>query len=469
MIRERISEAIRRRMGEVQIDGRVTDEFLRRVMLVHDGFDGKVPWDEILPLQNEDLVNVDRLPDETIHPEGIQRLVVIKLNGGLGTSMGLEHSKSIIPVHDSLNFLQILAMQIRYLRTHFRAGIPLLFMNSFRTREDTLSSPGIARINGESQDIPVDFLQNRIPRIEANTLLPVGDGKSSDHWCPPGHGDIYLALQITGILDKLLSMGYTTAFISNADNLAATVDGRILSYFHRQHLDFAMEITPKTEADTKGGVLIRRKMDDHHDRIELLEVAQVEDEHVKDFTDIQRFPYFNTNNLWIQLESLRDILLQKGGIPLNLIVNRKKLDGVDILQLETAMGGAISHFPSARGLVVTRDRFAPVKNCSDLLLRRSDVYRLNEKTGEFSRTVAREPSIKLDSSYSKLSGFESGFPVIPSLKEARSLEISGPVEFDRPMQVKGNVRILNGTSEVKKISELVNGSSTLQDQELVVK
>ena len=94
-------------------------------------------------------------------------------------------------------------------------------------------------------------------------------------WYPPGHGDVYPSLKRSGLLDKFIKEGKEFIFISNIDNLGATVDVEILNLLLHPNngnssCDFLMEVTDKTRADVKGGTLIR-----YEDRLQLLEIAQV--------------------------------------------------------------------------------------------------------------------------------------------------------------------------------------------------
>ncbi|MEQ9365382.1 MAG: UTP--glucose-1-phosphate uridylyltransferase, partial [Leptospirales bacterium] len=179
--------------------------------------------------------------------------------------------------------------------------------------------------------------------------------------------------------------------------------------------------------------------------IELLETAQVPDEHLPDFQNIDRFAYFNINNLWVNLEALRDRLREsESGLPLSLIVNPKELDGRPILQLETAMGAGIQHFKRAKVMIVPRTRFAPVKNCADLLVRRSDCYVLNSDSMSLEMNPERglgEPVVKLSDDYKKIAGFERLVPTPPSLVDCASLNVEGPVVFDAPVKIEGDVTI----------------------------
>ncbi len=448
--KEEILRKSRERMQQAgDLHELIIQEFERRLNLLASGYTGKIPWNEVTNPDSSDLIESSGLPEPS--PEAaaadLARLVIIRLNGGLGTSMGLSKAKSLIPVKDGHNFLYFMKEQILHLRRRYKTFIPLIFMNSFNTQSDTLAEKGIPELNDNpaGNSLPPDFLQSRIPRIQASDLLPAGDGTSGDDWCPPGHGDIFLSLKITGILDRLLEAGFTTAFISNSDNLAATVHPGILHYMHSEDIDFAMEITPKTLADIKGGALARRTHEGRS-RVELIEAAQVEDADLKEFQDIRKFAYFNTNNLWVNLKSLKKALESPEGLPLPVIVNPKKNDaGTDVIQLETAMGAAIGCFDKSKGIIIPRSRFAPVKTCADLLVRRSDAYTVNEDaTLSLNQTFIKdEPVVRLSSDYKKITDFENLFRVTPSLAGCSELNVEGPVIFDAPVVIEGSVTLIN--------------------------
>ncbi len=423
-------------------------DFLEKVGKVYEGATGLVDWDTIGDLLPDDVVEMDALPLPE-NTEAISKFAIIKLNGGLGTSMGLSQAKSLIRVRRDATFFDIILQQVHHLREKTGLQIPLLFMNSFNTREDTLNYPGIAGVNS-ALELGADFLQNQVPRLDAETLLPVGDGNHGSHWCPPGHGDIYNSLWISGILETLLSRGFTHAFISNGDNLGAVMHSGIAHHVISEGLDFAMEVTPKTRADIKGGVLYRSLTGQK--RIELLETAQVPPDHKSDFEDISRFQDFSINNLWVSLESLRD-RLQKGPLSLSLIVNQKSYEDQPVLQLESAMGAAVGQFDRTRMIRVPRKRFAPVKSCADLLVRRSDACELDENKALVLRATT-EPVVQLDDNYKKIQDFETYFPEIPSLLSAHSLTVEGPWLFDAQIRIQGDVRLMNRTGAQKRISSL---------------
>jgi UTP--glucose-1-phosphate uridylyltransferase len=189
------------------------------------------------------------IPEETIEPgrkprvarkhrrpfPRTQRLlaqaVVIKLNGGLGTSMGLQGPKSLLAVRDGINFLDLMVRQILDLRKTSGAPVRLLLMNSFSTSGDTLDHLQRYASDGLADASEVELMQNQIPKIDANTLEPVSwPPDPTLEWCPPGHGDLYPALVGSGWLDRLLAEGVKYAFVSNSDNLGAVLDPVILKY-----------------------------------------------------------------------------------------------------------------------------------------------------------------------------------------------------------------------------------------------
>jgi UTP--glucose-1-phosphate uridylyltransferase len=409
--------------------------------LLREGDQGLIRESEIEPLA--DLPDAQDLPPADDAP--LDQVVVLKLNGGLGTSMGMTKAKSLIEVKDGLSFLDIIVRQVLHLREQHGAPVPLLLMNSFATRDDTLAAlapyPEL-----QIDDLPLDFVQGKVPKLRADNLEPVElPADPSLEWAPPGHGDVYTALATSGMLAQLLEHGYRYLFISNSDNLGAVLDPRILGWFAAEGLPFLSESTDRTESDRKGGHLARRRSDGG---LVLREVAQTAEEDIPAFEDIARHRFFNCNNIWLDLRALERKLAESNGVlGLPMIVNRKNVDPTDpssseVLQLETAMGAAIGVFEGAAALRVPRTRFAPVKTTNQLLVVRSDAYELAE---DWTVVAAADPlpHVVLDSDYYKLIGdFDARFPAgPPSLRECRRLEVSGDVTFGRDIAVKGEVRL----------------------------
>ena len=410
---------------------------------LREGETGTLPESELEPV--EQLPDADELPDADVAGV-IDQAVVIKLNGGLGTSMGMTGPKSLVEVKDGLTFLDIIVRQVLDLRERTGARLPLVLMNSFSTRDASLRAlerhPDIAR------DVPADFVQNKVPKLHAEHLEPIDwpDDRALE-WAPPGHGDLYAALVTSGMLDELLGHGYRYAFVSNADNLGAVLEPRILAWTAAECVPFVMEVADRTEADRKGGHIARRR---DGGGLVLREIAQTPDEDVDAFQDVQRHRFFNTNTLWIDLEALRALLHERDGVlRLPMIVNRKTVDPSDpsspeVIQLETAMGAAIDVFDGARALRVPRRRFAPVKTTNDLLALRSDAYVLTD-AARVEPAEGRDgpPLIDLDDAYFKLlPDFEARFPAgAPSLVACERLAVEGDVVFGAGVVVRGAVTV----------------------------
>ncbi|KAM3328046.1 UTP-glucose-1-phosphate uridylyltransferase isoform X1 [Capsicum galapagoense] len=386
-----------------------------------------VPYDKLAPL-SEDPAETKKLLD---------KLVVLKLNGGLGTTMGCTGPKSVIEVRNGLTFLDLIVKQIEALNAKFGCSVPLLLMNSFNTHDDTLKI--VEKYANSNIDIHT-FNQSQYPRLvtEDFTPLPCKGNSGKDGWYPPGHGDVFPSLMNSGKLDALLAKGKEYVFVANSDNLGAIVDLKILNHLILNKNEYCMEVTPKTLADVKGGTLIS-----YEGKVQLLEIAQVPDEHVNEFKSIEKFKIFNTNNLWVNLSAIKR-LVEADALKMEIIPNPKEVDGVKVLQLETAAGAAIKFFDRAIGANVPRSRFLPVKATSDLLLVQSDLYTLTGE-GYVIRNPARSnpsnPSIELGPEFKKVANFLARFKSIPSIIDLDSLKVTGDVWFGSGVTLKGKVTV----------------------------
>ena len=428
---------------------------------------GMIPEDSISPCEELPQLSDFSSGGVTYDPALLAQTVVIKLNGGLGTSMGLQKAKSLLPVKGESTFLDIIANQILHLRQETGANIRFLLMNSFSTSSDTLEHMEAYADQDLSGADKVELMQNQIPKIDAQTMEPVVWPKNeSSEWCPPGHGDLYAALSGSGWLDTLLAEGVKYAFVSNSDNLGAVLDAGLLQYFADTDKPFLMEVTERTEADKKGGHLAMRIEDG---QLLLREVAQCPEDDIDEFQNIEKHRYFNTNSLWIRLDALKDLLEKEDGVlPLPMIQNKKTVDPRDadstqVYQLETAMGAAIESFPGSAAVCVPRSRFAPVKTTSDLFAIRTDAY-VEEANGRISLSSVRcgKPLIISLSDEYKLVDSLEGLGV-PSLLEAKKLTISGPVRFSDGVKIVGNVSFTNESGETKWIA-----GGTYQDEQVVL-
>ncbi len=411
---------------------------------VEAGTTGLIPEETISP-----LVEVPRLEDIDISEEAersaLAKTVIIRLNGGLGTSMGMDRAKSLLPVRDGDSFLDIIVRQVLAARERYGARLPLIFMDSFRTQDDTLAAlakyPQLA-----VDDLPLDFLQNQEPKLRADDLSPVSyPDDPSLEWCPPGHGDIYTALYGSGLLDKLIDAGFRYAATANADNLGAAPSAKVAGWFASSGAPYAAELCKRTPADVKGGHLAVRNSDG---RIILRDTAQTPSDQMHYFTDQYRHPYFHTNNLWFDLVALREVLRQRDGVlGLPLIRNAKTVNPADstttpVVQIECAMGAAIEAFEGASAIEVPRSRFLPVKTTNDLMVLRSDAYEI-DVAGQLNATVDQVCVAELDPKYYKtIHQFEQRVSQgAPSLRQAQRLVVHGDWTFGADVVVKGEVTL----------------------------
>ncbi|KAI5648185.1 hypothetical protein M9H77_34190 [Catharanthus roseus] len=394
----------------------------------------KTPTDDVV-VPYDTLASVPEDPAQT--KQLLDKLVVLKLNGGLGTTMGCTGPKSVIEVRNGLTFLDLIVIQIENLNKKYGCSVPLLLMNSFNTHDDTLK---IVEKYAKSNIEIHTFNQSQYPRLVVEDFMPLPckGNTGKDAWYPPGHGDVFPSLMNSGKLDALLSQGKEYVFVANSDNLGAVVDLKILNHLIHNKNEYCMEVTPKTLADVKGGTLIS-----YEGRVQLLEIAQVPDEHVNEFKSIEKFKIFNTNNLWVNLKAIKR-LVEENALKMEIIPNPKEVDGVKVLQLETAAGAAIRFFDRAIGINVPRSRFLPVKATSDLLLVQSDLYNLSDD-GYVVRNPARtnpsNPAIELGPEFKKVANFLSRFKSIPSIVELDSLKVSGDVWFGAGITLKGKVTV----------------------------
>ncbi len=428
------------KMQQANLAPVVIETFRNYYQLVVSGESGLISNLEIQPVPAEEVQNSESLASyRSAGRKAMTHFVMIVLNGGLGTSMGLQTAKSLLAVKDGRSFLDIIVQQAQ------QSNTSLAIMNSFSTHEDTREA--LARIN--PSQAPLLFLQNKFPKILRSGFEPATWPDNPNlEWNPPGHGDVYTALYTSGTLQRLLDNGSQYALICNSDNLGATADEGLLGYFASQNLPFMMEVAERTPADMKGGHLARHT----RGRLLLREIAQCPPTDLDAFKDIEQFRFFNTNNLWVNLVQLQELIEREGTVQLPLILNPKTLDPRDeqspaVYQVESAMGAAIALFENAAAIKTRSSRFYPVKKCTDLMALRSDCFVLDQ-TGRLIQNPERNLGrikIALDPIYyGHIDRFDQRFPAgVPSLINCASLTIKGDVAFEGGVTIKGSVTIQN--------------------------
>ncbi len=412
---------------------------------LRSGHTGTIPEETIEPLTEvPELGEVAASEEE--RREALSRTVVLKLNGGLGTSMGMSGPKSLVPVRDGLSFLDIVIGQVEALRGRYDVDLPLLLMNSFSTREATMAAlaayPGL-----QVGDLPLDIVQNKEPKLTVDDLAPVRwPANPALEWCPPGHGDVYVSLMQSGVLDLLRERGYEYLFLSNIDNLGATADPDIAAWLRAGQVPYAAEVCARTHNDRKGGHLAVRKSDG---RLVLRDNGAVVPGEMDSFQDTELHTTFHTNNLWVSIERLHERLTATGGVlGLPMIANRKTVDPTDktsteVIQIESAMGSAIEVFDGARAIMTPRRRFRPVKTTNELLLLSSDLYALAESFELVPQGDGEDPFVDLGPSYTNIADFTAHFPAgSPSLRECTMLRVRGDLTFGAGVRCVGDVDVV---------------------------
>lgn len=449
------------RMQAEHLDATAIAAFVHAYQQLVSGETGFIPEASIAP--------VTALPQlaelDTYRTRGqalLAKTVVLRLNGGLGTGMGLDRAKSLVRVRDDDTFLDIVAKQHRHLIAQTGVALPLIFMNSFATDADTRAHLAAY------PDVPVRYvLQSKVPKVRVDTMQPATwPANPALEWCPPGHGELYRVLWSSGLLDELLDAGYEYLFSANIDNLGATLEPAVVGYLDAAQIPFLMEVTRRTDADRKGGHLAYAA----DGRLLLRESAQCPAADMAVFQDIEYHQYFNTNNVWLALRPLRDLLARNGGfLALPIIVNRKTIDVRDtqspaVIQLESAMGAAIGQIAGAAALAVPRTRFMPVKNCQDLLVLRSNRFVLNDAYHLVQADPRPLPAIHLDQTYYRVvADFEARFPThVPDLQACTTLTIHGDVTVAAPVRCEGNVVLTAGTEAGRITEPTVFGDGTHQ-------
>jgi UTP--glucose-1-phosphate uridylyltransferase len=445
---------IEKKMRSAGLSEVAIQAFLFQYHKLLDNDTGLIPEEAIEPIAQLKWLDERELPAAI--RDYLHQTLVLKLNGGLGTSMGLEKAKSLLRVRGDHTFLDIIVKQFLQLRASTTPGLGLFFMNSFSTSDDTIQALQPYRELGDPK--LMELLQNRVPKIDKETLLPISwPLNPALEWCPPGHADLYVCLFSSGLLKRLLEAGKKYLFVSNADNLGATLDPNLLRFFAESDAPFLMEVTRRTPSDRKGGHLARR-LDSK--RLVLRESAQCPEKDLAHFQDIDRHRYFNTNNLWIRLDRLFEELTAGARyIPLPLIRNEKNVDPRDkkspkVFQLEAAMGAAIECFDGAAAVEVPRSRFSPVKTTNDLLAVRSDAYELDKsfRVGLRAERNGVPPKVELSDDYKLVDQLEQLVAAgVPSLIRSRSLTVKGPWRFVAGVEIVGDVCFENGSGQVKEV------------------
>jgi UTP--glucose-1-phosphate uridylyltransferase len=276
-------------------------------------------------------------------------LAMVVLAGGMATRFGAK-VKALCTLRDGT--------QVRFLDTRLRdvelhggvSAIDTTVMTSFATDEalgHALEGTGVTRAK--------QFASLRL--TAKGELFRDKAGQPSLH--ATGHGDLPEALAVSGTLARLRKRGVRTVFMCNVDNLGATIDPAVFAQHIRLGGRITVELVSKIAGD-KGGMPVERA-----GSYVLAEAFRLAKEFPQD-----SFPLFNTNTLWFDLEAL------EGDHPWTWCVVRKKVDGLEAIQLERLVGELTWWHPT-RYVHVPREgaasRFIPIKEVEDLSRSKADI------------------------------------------------------------------------------------------------
>jgi UTP--glucose-1-phosphate uridylyltransferase len=283
------------------------------------------------------------------------RVGAVVLAGGMATRFGGEVKASVeaLPGH---TFLELKLCDLS--NAAERAGVdalPVALMTSFATDEAVramvreVAAPRLA-VECFAQSIAV-------------RLTPSGDVFHEDSGEPslyaPGHGDLTSSLRRSGVLGRFRERGGEVLFMSNVDNLGATLDAGIIG----AHLESGAEVTvecAEKEPGDKGGAPARVD-----GKLQIVESFRF-----PEGFDQDRIPVFNTNTLVLDAAAIdRDF-------DLTWFAVTKEVDGRPAVQLERLVG-ELTAFLEAAFLRVDRTgpdgRFLPVKDPAELAKRQPDI------------------------------------------------------------------------------------------------
>jgi UTP--glucose-1-phosphate uridylyltransferase len=276
------------------------------------------------------------------------------LAGGMATRFG-GVVKAAVEVHGGQSFLDLKLRDIAQLAERAGARIRVLLMTSFATDRE---------VTQLAARYPATTLQvETFPQLISLRLSPSGElfrdrtGNVSPY--APGHGDLVDALRRADLLRGLREGGVEHVFMSNVDNLAATLDPAVIGAHLDSQRDMTFEVAALWPGD-KGGVPARLD-----GRLQVIEALR----YPKGFAE-SSIPWFSINSFVLTLAQLDQ------AFPLDWFRVIKQVDGLPAVQFERLVNQLTAFLP-AQALVVPRTgldcRFLPVKDPDELLLRLPDI------------------------------------------------------------------------------------------------
>lgn len=279
---------------------------------------------------------------------------VVVLAGGMATRFG-GVVKAGVEAVDGHTFLELKLRDVRSLARKTGARIPVYLMTSFAT-DDEVSRLAAAELDSNT---PV----RTFPQFVSLRLTPDGELFRGDDGLPspyaPGHGDLPFALRRAGLTASFREQGGELLYMSNVDNLGATLDPALIGMHLEAKAAITAEVVDKLPGD-KGGAPARVD-----GVLQIVEAFRFPEGFDQDTIGV-----FNTNSFVLSVDALEQEL------PLTWFAVQKKVDGRDTVQFERLVGQLTAFLPSAFVRVEREGadgRFQPAKDPEELAARRDAI------------------------------------------------------------------------------------------------
>ena len=286
----------------------------------------------------------------------------VVLAGGMATRFG-GVVKAEVEALDGASFLELKVRDARAVARRAGGRVPVLAMTSFATDEAVREAA--ARLTTE--EAPVRCFGQSISLRLTEDGEPFRDGAGEPSPYAPGHGDLTSALRSSGELRRFRDAGGRLLFMSNVDNLGATLDPAVLGAHLDAGTDLTCEVVDKLPGDRGGAPAI---VDGKRQIVEAFRFPPTFDQ--------DAIAVFNTNTFVFDAAAIdRDFELTWFAV-------RKTVDGRPAVQFERLVGELTRALP-CRFLRVERDgpdgRFQPAKDPAELERRRPRIRELLEARG----------------------------------------------------------------------------------------
>lgn len=380
--------------------------------------------DEILVVPYESLASISEDIAET--KMLLDKLVVVKFNGALGTNMGFSGPKSAIEVKNNLTPLDLMVDQVESLNSKYGCNVPLLLMDTAETHDH------VQKVLEKYSNSKVDIHSLSLSQQPHEKSFE-GHSRKDKLYPSSDHSVVFLSLMKSGTLDLLLVQGKEYALVVDSDNVAAVADPKIFNHLIQNQIEYCMEVAPVPSIDLRNSLINLRP-----GKFQLVDITQNPTKQSGG-----KFKFINTRSMWVNLRAIKR-LIDTDELKIENFSSSKEVNDDQIISRGTGADSAIQFFDHTIGINVAQSRYLPVNSTSDLLLLQSDLYTADE--GILVQNPARDnpanPSIELGPEFEKVNDFQSRFKSIPSIINLDSLKVEGDVWFGAGITLKGKVSIV---------------------------